>query len=229
MANTNQGSLEKAVLKWKTRMVIKGEIVCQFNPAQLKISKKTKWSEQILPQYNSPKLIFDGGEAATYNLTLYFDAYASSPPQDVREYTNQLLALTLRDAGYSMYKIPKASPPSVTFVWGKMSLFSAIVSEVEITYTMFSPNGIPIRAVADVSFIQQRSLFGDDLIPAQNPTSRSEPRKTRLVNSSERLDQIAYEEYGDSRMWRKIAEANGINNPFSLQDGQLLIIPQDIL
>jgi nucleoid-associated protein YgaU len=220
------GTLEKAKIKWTTRMVIKGEIECQFNPSQLKIKKKTSWSSQVLPQYNSPKLTFDGGEAATYDLTLYFDAY-SGKPTDVRFYTNQLLRLTMRDYGYSMFKIPKAEPPTVTFVWGKISMFSAKVNEVEIKYTMFAPDGTPIRAVADVSFIQQQTLLGDDLIPPQNPTSRSEPRKTRLVHSMQRLDQIAYEEYGDARMWRRIAEANGMDDPFSLRDGQILVIPQD--
>jgi nucleoid-associated protein YgaU len=90
---------------------------------------------------------------------------------------------------------------------------------------MFSPEGLPIRAKADVSFKQQD--FWDDIIPAQNPTSRTDSRKTRQVHSGQRLDQIAYEEYGDSRYWRLLAEANGMDDPFSLVDGQLLVIPQD--
>ncbi|MCB2179900.1 peptidoglycan-binding protein [bacterium] len=228
MPPSDQPQLVKAILKWKTRLqVVRGEIECQFNPTQLKISKEVGWSKDEAPNFNAPTIAFTGGKAATYELTLYFDSYYPDSPIDVREYTNKLLALTLRDAGYSMYKIPKALPPTVSFIWGNISLFSAVVSKVDITYTMFSPDGTPIRAMADVSFIQKRSLLGDDMIPWQNPTSRTDPRKTRIVNSHQRLDLIAYEEYGDSNAWRRLAEANGIDNPFDLQDGQLLVIPQD--
>jgi len=221
-------ALEKAKLKWSTLIPPKsGEIECQFNPASLAIKKENNWGGESSPSFNAPYLKFGGGNAATYSLSLFFDSYSSDPPKDVREYTNQLLQLTLRGAGYSMFLVPFSSPPSVTLIWGKITLFSAVVQSVEITYTMFAQDGTPTRAKADVSFMQNE-LLGDDIIPAQNPTSRSDPRKTRRVHSHQRLDQIAYEEYGDSRYWRLLAEANGMDDPFSLSDGQLLVIPQDL-
>jgi nucleoid-associated protein YgaU len=102
-----------------------------------------------------------------------------------------------------------------------------VVEEVEISYTLFASDGTPIRAKAQVTFKQ--SDFMDDILPAQNPTSRTDARKTRIVNSQHRLDLIAYEEYNDSRYWRVLAEANHLDNPFTLQDGQVLIIPQNEL
>ena len=88
---------------------------------------------------------------------------------------------------------------------------------------MFAPDGTPIRAKANVSF-QQRD-FWDDILPAQNPTSRTDPRKTRMTYARQRLDQIAFEEYGDARYWRVLAEANQLEDPFDMKDGQLLVIP----
>lgn len=218
--------MEKAKLKWQCWIPpVGGEIECQFNPSELKISKEASWEGEKSPSFNSPYLQFAGGESATYELSLFFDTYAHEDKKDVREYTNQLLALTMRGAGRSMFIVPFSNPPMVTFIWGKITLFDAVVEKVEITYTMFSSEGLPIRAKADVSFKQQD--FWDDIIPAQNPTSRTDSRKTRRVNSSQRLDQIAYEEYGDARYWRRLAEANGMDDPFQLVDGQLLVIPQD--
>ena len=227
--------MEKAILKWKTIIPPKkGEIECQFNPATLTISKTTNWAGDPTPNFNSPRLKFSGGNAATYDLSLYFDSYSMTKkdgttpdPKDVRVYTNQLMQLTLRGAGYSMFLVPFSSPPSVTLVWGKITLFTAVVTSVQVTYTMFAPDGTPIRAKADVSF-QQNELLGDDVIPAQNPTSRSDARKTRQVHAQQRLDQIAFEEYGDSRDWRLLAEANHLDDPFHLVDGQVLVIPQDL-
>jgi len=219
--------MEKAKIKWSTLIPpVSGELECQFNPAELTIKKENSWSGEVTPNFNSPRLKFGGGESATYSLSLFFDSYSmEGGPKDVREYTNKLLQLTLRGAGYSMFLVPYAQPPTITFIWGKITLFHAVVDSVQITYTMFAQDGTPIRAKADVSF-KQNELIGDDIIPAQNPTSRSDSRKTRIAHSGQRLDQIAYEEYGDSRFWRHLAEANNMEDPFHLTDGQILVIPQ---
>ena len=220
--------MEKAKIKWSTSIPPnKGELECQFNPAELTIKKANSWSGDLSPNFNSPKLKFGGGESASYSLSLFFDSYSveKGGPKDVREFTNKLLQLTLRGAGYTMFLVPYSSPPSVTFVWGKITLFKAVVESVQISYTMFAQDGTPIRAKADVDF-KQNELIGDDIIPAQNPTSRTDSRKTRIAHSRQRLDQIAYEEYGDARYWRLLAEANHMDNPFQLVDGQILVIPQ---
>ena len=224
--------LEKAKLRWTTMIPPNmGTIECQFNPQNLVITKTNTWLATPMPNFNSPSLKFTGGQPATYKLDLFFDSYAPCPgkdPIDVREYTNKLLKLTLRGAGIAMYKLPYADPPSVKFIWGKITLFSAVVTSVNISFILFAPDGTPIRAKAAVEFQQNEFLFGDDVLPALNPTSRTDARKTRIVNSQQRLDQIAFEEYGDSRYWRVLAEANGIDDPFMLQDGQYLAIPQDV-
>ncbi len=219
-------ALAKAQLKWMCMVPpVWGTIECQFNPSALTISKSNTWSGEVNPSWNSPYLQFGGGNSATYKLSLFFDSYSHKEFKDVRYYTNQLLRLTLRGAGYSMYAIPYCTPPTVTLVWGSITLFNAVVESVDITFTLFKDDGTPIRATAEVSFKQQD--FWDDLLPAQNPTSRTDPRKTRIVNSQMRLDQIAYEEYGDSRYWRLLAEANNLDDPMQLQDGQILVIPQN--
>jgi len=220
--------MEKAKIKWSTLIPpTTGELECQFNPAELTIKKSNNWSGESSPSFNAPKLKFAGGDSATYSLSLFFDSYATTPPKDVREYTNKLLTLTLRGAGYSMFLVPFSSPPSVAFVWGKITLFKAVVESVQVSFTMFAQDGTPIRAKADVDFKQSETWFGDDTIPAQNPSSRTDPRRTRIAQSRQRLDQIAFEEYGDSRLWRLLAEANEMDDPFQLVDGQILVIPQN--
>jgi len=227
--------MEKASLVWWTIVPpMGGKIDCQFNPSTLSISKKNSWKGDSSTNFNAPYLRFAGGSNATYSLDLFFDSYAGDKPHDsekskiidVREYTNQLLQLSLRGAGYSMFKLPYASPPFVKLIWGKIVLFAAVVNSVSVTYTMFHPDGFPIRAKAKIGFTQNDFLeMSDDLIPAQNPTSRTDARKTRFVYAGQRLDQIAYEEYGDARHWRTLAEANNVDDPFGLVDGQLLVIP----
>jgi len=228
--------MEHAKLIWWTLIPpFGGEIDCQFNPSSIAISKSNNWESTQSTNFNAPFKRFAGGNNATYDLELFFDSYAGDKPHDsanskvidVRKYTNQLLALSLRGAGNAMFKLPYAAPPFVKFIWGKIVLFTAVVQSVDIQYTFFSPDGYPIRAKAKVGFVQNDLIgLSDDLIPAQNPTSRTDARKTRIVHAGQRLDQIAHEEYGDARHWRTLAEANGLDDPFSLQDGQLIVIPQ---
>ena len=49
---------------------------------------------------------------------------------------------------------------------------------------------------------------------------------TAVVNighvEGERLDWIAYQEYGNPRHWRHIADVNDLANPFDLRSGQVL-------
>ena len=89
------------------------------------------------------------------------------------------------------------------------------------TYQFFKPDGTPLRAEASVSFEEQATEKELDKV-WQNPTSRSEPRRTWIVREGERLDWIAYQEYGNPAFWRHIAQSNGIENPFDIAPGQIL-------
>jgi nucleoid-associated protein YgaU len=45
-----------------------------------------------------------------------------------------------------------------------------------------------------------------------------------VVKERDTLDWIAYDEYGDTAMWRFIAETNNLDNPQRLTPGQVLAI-----
>ena len=47
------------------------------------------------------------------------------------------------------------------------------------------------------------------------------------VIEGDRLDTIAYKFLGDSKLWYIIADTNDIINPFELEIGQVLIIPEN--
>lgn len=212
-------------------------IYCQFNPFELTIVKEATWSsktassekeKETIPQRNAPDLNFAGGGPATFSLNLVFDTTreSSSSEQDVRKYTNELLKLTLMGGGDNSQKFSdgrRKPPPRVQFIWGSITLFIAVVTKVSITYTMFQPNGRPVRARAAVDFSQLDPA--DDSSGTTNPTSRTEPRKTRIIQMGDRLDMIAYQEYGHPSHWRYLAEVNDIHDPRTLFPGQIIIIP----
>jgi hypothetical protein len=192
----------------------------QFNPSEVGITRGAEWSEETIRDLNMPDLVFQGGKAATYSLSLVFDTSQNIEYRDVRMYTNQLLKLTMM---YGDVGDDRPSPPLVQFLWGEFSLFYAVVEEVSVNYTLFDPDGTPTRAKVTVK-LKQRD-YSDDFQGFTNPTTRTEPRRTRIVHQGDRLDLIAYEEYGAAHHWRHLAEANGLDNPQALYPGQVLAIP----
>jgi nucleoid-associated protein YgaU len=204
------------------------ELEFQFNPKELKITKGVNWNAgKIPPARNAPDLTFGGGQSASFDLKFIFDtsqvgmgqSALSMGTRDVRTYTQELLRLVMVHGAID----DREEPPCVKFQWGKFVLFLAVVEKVEITYTLFDPDGTPIRAEATVNLKQQDAQ--DDFPGLTNPTTRTEARKTHLVQQGERIDLIAYKEYGSAAHWRHLAEANGLSDPRALQPGQILIIP----
>lgn len=189
---------------------------CKFRPNKLVVSKAADWKEATSSQVNTPPApSFKGGKPATLKLELLFDTTDETDP-DVRKQTDKLLQLVLKPDNQ-----PRSHPPFCQFEWGSFLSFMGYVKDVSLTFLMFQPNGVPIRAEVSLTLNQIK----DENLLSQNPTSRSEPRKTHVVVEGERLDWIAYQEYGDAAHWRHIARANGLRDPRDLRAGQILNLP----
>lgn len=188
-------------------------IPCMFRPSKVSIAKSAEWSAQTTAGTNVGKQTFKGGRPATMTLDmLWFDT--SDTGQDVRQYTDLLLKLMMLDKPGQ-----KTTPRYCRFAWGKIRSFLAYINDVSVTFTMFLPDGTPIRAqVSNLKLTQ----YDEQEPVTQNPTSRSEPRKTWVVLQGQRLDWIAYQEYGDSAHWRHLAQVNGLADPLALRPGQVL-------
>lgn len=213
----------------------------RFNPEKLQLSKGTTWQTEKAPLSNIGKTTFGGGDPMRLSLDLFFDTTATGA--DVRQYTGALLELVMiplnvvsalggvyqqvldtvedEDAKESLTKQLYAShhPPKCKFIWGRFQTFEAYVESVDLTFTMFLQDGTPVRAKAKLKLKQIEETM---LYPPQNPTTRSAARKTWLVREGQRLDWIAYQEYGDPSLWRYLARANDLDDPFDLRPGQVL-------
>jgi hypothetical protein len=199
-------------------------IDCLFNPAELKISKSNEWKASKGKGKNTPRLRFQQGKSGTLSMTLILDTTESGSP--VTSHTNALLKLMVIDTALagSDSQRNRGRPPWVRFHWGDFHSFKAVVKKIDLTFSLFSSQGVPLRAKANVQLEQyeDEAAWGP-----QNPTSGTpEPHRVHQVLPGETLDRVAAVEYGDANRWRLLAAANDILDPFHLRPGMLLVVPE---
>lgn len=211
------GQLTKAEIE---NLDTRDRVVCMFNPKEYTLSRSNNWTDKTSKGRDVPELEFGGGTPANLTLQLLFDTYESGG--DVSKSTKLL---------WDMMKIVQArtnpatkigEPPHCQFKWGSMWTFEAVIVSISQKFTLFAANGTPLRAILDVTFKQ---IAAEDKYPGQNPTSGGNPGEhVRMIREGETLPYIAYEEYGDSTVWRHLADTNRIRDPRRLRPGDMLLI-----
>lgn len=197
---------------------------CLFNPAQLRLTRENRWEGQARPGRGVPRLRYLGSEPGALAVDLFFDTTHDGSP--VTKYTGKIVQLMEVDPSLpgSDETSGNVRPPAVTFHWGDLHAFKAVVASLDLTFTYFSSTGTPLRARLALLLRQyeESRAFGP-----QNPTSGTpDPHQVHRVLAGETLDRIAARYYGDSTRWRLLADANGIADPLALRPGAMLAVPR---
>lgn len=187
------------------------DISVMFNPNEYTVSYEAKYVGEIGNRQ------FKIAETPEFKVSLFYDTYEKR--SDVRRQTMKITSLLdPKISGKSTKR-----PPVCLFVWGGF-IYRGVLTKIEQKFTMFLENGTPVRSILDVTFISeedQRQIFKDMGLVAC--------RKLWIVKSGDRLDLIANEALKDPLKWRKIAEANKIDNPLGFPNkndiGRTLVIP----
>ncbi|MBU1431638.1 LysM peptidoglycan-binding domain-containing protein [Myxococcota bacterium] len=189
-------------------------VIALFNPKEYTISKSVPWNPQPSAGLDAPEMQFTTGQGETLTLELFFDTYEDKTPVSI--HTKRLHQLALIDK--SLHR-----PPMVLVMWS-MLVFRGVVESISHRYTMFLESGIPVRATCSVTLREAR----DAKMQAQEQgggLQSPDHAKLHAVRRGETLQSIAAAEYEDPAEWRRIADANGIDDPLRLQPGQRLMIP----
>ncbi|WP_127792223.1 LysM peptidoglycan-binding domain-containing protein [Agromyces sp. LHK192] len=191
----------------------------QLNPKELTMAKSAKWESKNQKKASSaPPASYQGPEPQKLTVEMYFDASLSRDASVVK-HVEDLFAATAPTEKSKGTKTP--SPPWVRFMWGGLSGFVGYITSVSAKYTLFSPSGMPIRAVCTVAMAELASEMGK-----QNPTSGGlQPRRLHVVREGDTLAMIAFREYGNAALWRALADVNGIDDPMRMRPGRSILLP----
>jgi nucleoid-associated protein YgaU len=100
--------------------------------------------------------------------------------------------------------------------------FKCVVESVKQKFTLFSPEGIPLRATLTVELREYKTL-GEQL----DQLNKKSPDRTQshVLQTGDTLSSVAGDFYKHPGDWRFIADANAIEDPRRLTAGSFLTIP----
>ena len=213
-------SLEKAVLIPRSPSSVPS-VTFQYNPTKYTVAKTTEWEFAKQKGQDVSAVEFVKGQGRTITMELFLDGLETSKDvsADVAS-LNKMMSVDPSNKG----KSGKARPPFVEFHWAasKEQVFPAVIKTMSVAYTMFHSNGTPARATVNLTLQEVADAAKKS---GQNPSSLGNSGiSSHRVVAGETLDLIAYNELGDSKHWRFIAELNNIHNPFDLRPGMHLTI-----
>lgn len=105
--------------------------------------------------------------------------------------------------------------------WGAL-LFKGRLTELDLTFKLFKPDGTPLRAVAIASFT---GFVEDNLRVAKENNTSPDLTHIRTVKAGDKLPLMAFRIYGDSKYYLEVARINKITNFRKLNPGQKLFFP----
>jgi hypothetical protein len=126
-----------------------------LNPTGVSTEQTATWDKATDTTSNSddPVLEFTSADPKSLSLELEFDTLDSK--ENVYEkFIRSLENLTLIDSDLKR-------PPMVKVVWGQaggLPAFGGVVSSVSTKYTMFLPDGVPVRATCSVKMKQASTV-----------------------------------------------------------------------
>ena len=190
-------------------------------------------AEVNIPGMDSPLIQFVRGQAERLTLDLFFDTTEDGMAQGATSVT------TYTDKVYSLVKIEsqRHAPPVCAFMWNRKfpgselleasgnqrrTDFQCIVESVKSKFTLFSSEGIPLRATLSVTLREYKTL--DEQLHQLNLTS---PDRTHshVIRRGETLSGIAGKLYLRPAEWRAIADKTLIEDPRRLTVGAFLQVP----
>ena len=188
-----------------------------FNPKDYSVSLSGGWNFKPNKKSSEPPE-FTGNQPRSLSLEMFLDG-TEDAAVDVAKTVDQLFA-ALQPTRKSMDS-GSPFPAILVFSWGEANRFVGVLQSVDATYTMFRPDGSPIRASCKLK-LQEFEVTP----PRQNPTSGGRrARRSHTVVLGDSLASIAHAEYGSPTMWRAVAKVNGIVDPWALRLGAELLIP----
>ena len=175
------------------------------NPAGSTNSKAN--FQSINPETLTFQLILDG--------TGIVEPTTATQNKSVKDLIDHFIKLTFD------FKGEIHEPYYLKILWGTF-IFEGRLTSCDISYTLFEPNGDPLRAKLDLTFTSSQDLETQQRLRNTNSPDLSH---TLVVKEGDTLPLLCEKIYKDSSMYLQVARINGLVNFRKLIPGITLLFP----
>ena len=112
-------------------------------------------------------------------------------------------------------------PNKLFIIWGYF-IFQGVIETVDITYTLFRPNGTPLRAKVQLKFRQDTDSVTRVL---DMDLHSADLTRIRTILDGERLDQLCNAIYESPRFLLEVAKANELTTFRTISPGSDMVFP----
>jgi hypothetical protein len=133
----------------------------QYNPKELQIDKTVPWQKHNKANANGLQLEFTGTEGRTMTVDMLFDAYEEKISIRAAVDVLQKLA-TVREPNSPKDEFRR--PHHCVVIWGSVmggddNKFKCVITQISTKYTMFSDQGVPLRATVTLKLQEAERVW----------------------------------------------------------------------
>ncbi|GJL65135.1 MAG: hypothetical protein NPIRA05_01060 [Nitrospirales bacterium] len=214
------GELKKMLIEAYTEADYSGSpadtFTVMFNPTTYTQKYEVEYQDRQGQGDTGSPQVFGNVKPQEYTFEFLFDGTGTATEKnDVVETVDQFLTVTGKHDG----EIHR--PKYLKLSWGSL-LSKCVLKNAEMTYTLFQPDGYPVRAKVKATFAEN---IDDTLRVAEERKSSPDLTHVHEVKAGEHLSLLAHKYYGDASRYWQVAEFNNLKNYRRLGLGQRLAFP----
>jgi hypothetical protein len=211
--------------------------VVQVNPSSFSLNHRLRYADRQGQGDSGSDAVYSGTEPTVFQFDFLFDGTGVVPPPPqlggVPLVGALVSALTGSEEYVVMDEIQKFNrivyhfdgeqhrPRKVLLVWGLIDLTCALTS-LSYEFSLFKPDGTPLRAVAKCSFREARC---DAERVREEDRGSPDLTHAREVVAGDTLPLIAHRIYGDAGLYLEVARVNRLVSFRGLRPGRQLRLP----
>jgi hypothetical protein len=221
--NFASGKLEKLLIYADKGETIKPAFVAPINPESFTKNLKVEHDVQKASGNSGQSVTFKSTAPEELKLELILDGTGTMEGyyKDYKEKPVTKQLQIFKDAVYT-FNGDIHRPKFLLIVWGSEIRYRCVLTNLDINFTLFHPDGTPIRAKLTASFLDYQSK--EERLAKENKKS---PDLThyRKVDQSNRLDLMTFRIYNNPKYLLQVAKVNELTTIRTLNPGSELYFP----
>jgi hypothetical protein len=113
-------------------------------------------------------------------------------------------------------------PRFLVVMWGSEVNFKCVLSNLDLNYTLFEPDGSPLRVKVSATFLAHKSR---EQLLAESKASSPDLTHFRKVKQGDRLDLLTNSIYNNPKYFMQVGKVNGLTTLRQLMPGTNLYFP----